>query len=133
MAHELEVWLFDGRVGSLSLVHGRLSFAYATDWLALLQATALSQSLQAEPFDDHQSRPFFAGLQAAGCATAWLCGQCRGGTDRSTDRAALGLDAAAHGLSVHVISRLTRKAAILIKFPEREICAELSCLELKNS
>ena len=66
--HELEVWLFDRRVGSLSLVHGRLSFAYATDWLALPQATALSQSLQlqAEPFDDHQTRPFFAGLLPEG-------------------------------------------------------------------
>ena len=66
--HELEVWLFDRRVGSLSLVHGRLSFAYAPDWLALPQATALSQSLplQAEPFDDHQTRPFFAGLLPEG-------------------------------------------------------------------
>lgn len=68
MEHELEVWLFDGRVGSLSLVDGRLSFAYATDWLALPQATALSQSLplQAKPFDDHQTRPFFAGLLPEG-------------------------------------------------------------------
>ena len=68
MAHELEVWLFDRRVGSLSLVHGRLSFAYAPDWLALPQATALSQSLplQAESFDDHQTRPFFAGLLPEG-------------------------------------------------------------------
>ena len=66
--HELEVWLFDRRVGSLSLVHGRLSFAYAPDWLALPQARALSQSLplQAEPFDDHQTRPFFAGLLPEG-------------------------------------------------------------------
>ncbi|MEG1282695.1 MAG: type II toxin-antitoxin system HipA family toxin [Comamonas sp.] len=68
MAHELEVWLFDQRVGSLSLVHGRLSFAYAPDWLALPQATALSQSLplQAGSFDDHQTRPFFAGLLPEG-------------------------------------------------------------------
>ncbi|MEQ6470865.1 type II toxin-antitoxin system HipA family toxin [Comamonas sp. wu1-DMT] len=66
--HELEVWLFDERVGSLSLVHGQLSFAYATDWLAQPQATALSQSLplQAKPFDDHQTRPFFAGLLPEG-------------------------------------------------------------------
>lgn len=66
--HELDVWLFDQRVGSLSLVHGRLSFAYAPDWLAQPQATALSQSLplQAEPFDDHQTRPFFAGLLPEG-------------------------------------------------------------------
>lgn len=68
MAHELEVWLFERRVGSLSLVNGRLSFTYAPDWLALPQATALSQSLplQAQPFDDHQTRPFFAGLLPEG-------------------------------------------------------------------
>lgn len=66
--HELEVWLFDRRVGSLSLVHGRLSFAYAPDWLALPKVMVLSQSLplQAEPFDDHQTRPFFAGLLPEG-------------------------------------------------------------------
>ena len=66
--HELEVWLFDRRVGRLSLVHGRLSFAYAPDWLALPKAMALSQSLPllAEPFDDHQTRPFFAGLLPEG-------------------------------------------------------------------
>lgn len=68
MAHELEVWLFERRVGSLSLVNGRLSFTYAPDWLALPQATALSQSLplQVQPFDDHQTRPFFAGLLPEG-------------------------------------------------------------------
>lgn len=68
MAHKLEVWLFGRRIGSLSLVRGRLSFAYAADWLALPQATALSQSLllQAERFDDHQTRPFFAGLLPEG-------------------------------------------------------------------
>lgn len=68
MAHELEVWLFERRVGSLSLVNGRLSFTYAPDWLALPQAIPLSQSLplQAQPFDDHQTRPFFAGLLPEG-------------------------------------------------------------------
>lgn len=66
--HELEVWLFDRRVGRLSLVHGRLSFTYAPEWLALPQARALSHSLplQAPPFDDHQTRPFFAGLLPEG-------------------------------------------------------------------
>ena len=66
--HELEVWLFERRMGSLSLVHGRLSFVYAPDWLAEPNASALSQSLplQAEPFDDHQTRPFFAGLLPEG-------------------------------------------------------------------
>jgi len=68
MAHELDVWLFADRVGSLSLVQGRLSFCYAPDWLAQPKAVALSMSLplQAEPFDDHQSRPFFAGLLPEG-------------------------------------------------------------------
>ena len=66
--HELEVWLFDQRVGSLSLMHGRLSFTYAPDWLALPKAMPLSQSLplQAEPFDNHLTRPFFAGLLPEG-------------------------------------------------------------------
>jgi serine/threonine-protein kinase HipA len=68
MAHELDVWLFADRVGSLSLVQGRLSFCYATDWLAQPKAVALSMSLplQAAPFDDHKSRPFFAGLLPEG-------------------------------------------------------------------
>lgn len=68
MVHELEVWLFDRRMGSLSLAHGRLSFAYVPEWLAQPLAVALSHSLplQAEPFDDHQTRPFFAGLLPEG-------------------------------------------------------------------
>jgi serine/threonine-protein kinase HipA len=68
MAHELEVWLFADRVGTLALVEGRLSFHYAPDWLSRPNATALSTSLplQAEPFDDHKTRPFFAGLLPEG-------------------------------------------------------------------
>ena len=68
MAHELNVWLFGQRVGQLALVHGRLSFAYAPAWLEQPQAVALSQSLplQAEAFDDVQTRPFFAGLLPEG-------------------------------------------------------------------
>lgn len=68
MAHELEVWLFTDRVGSLALVDGRLSFCYAAGWLALPNAVALSASLplQSEPFDDHRARPFFAGLLPEG-------------------------------------------------------------------
>ena len=68
MAHELDVWLFADHVGTLSLVEGRLNFCYAPTWLALPNATALSISLplQAEPFDDHKSRPFFAGLLPEG-------------------------------------------------------------------
>ena len=68
MAHELEVWLFSDRVGTLSLVDGRLSFCYVPDWLSQPGAIALSASLplQAEPFDDRNARPFFAGLLPEG-------------------------------------------------------------------
>jgi len=68
MAHELDVWLFADHVGTLSLVEGRLNFCYVPTWLAQPNATALSISLplQAEPFDDHKSRPFFAGLLPEG-------------------------------------------------------------------
>ena len=68
MARELEVWLFSDRVGTLSLVDGRLSFCYAPDWLSQPDAIALSASLplQAEPFDDRTARPFFAGLLPEG-------------------------------------------------------------------
>jgi serine/threonine-protein kinase HipA len=68
MAHELDVWLFTDRVGILSLAQGRLSFCYAPGWLAQPNAMALSMSLplKAEPFDDHMTRPFFAGLLPEG-------------------------------------------------------------------
>ena len=68
MAHELEVWLFTDRVGTLALVDGRLSFCYAPGWVSLPNAVALSASLplQAEPFDDRKTRPFFAGLLPEG-------------------------------------------------------------------
>jgi serine/threonine-protein kinase HipA len=68
MAHELDVWLFADLAGSLRLVDGRLNFSYAPVYLAKQNAMALSTSLalQAEPFDDHQCRPFFAGLLPEG-------------------------------------------------------------------
>lgn len=68
MAHELDVWLFTDRVGTLALVDGRLSFCYAPGWLSHKDAVALSTSLplQAEPFDDRNTRPFFAGLLPEG-------------------------------------------------------------------
>lgn len=68
MAHELEVWLFANRAGTLALVDGRLSFCYASAWLSQPEAVALSLSLplQALPFDDRQTRPFFAGLLPEG-------------------------------------------------------------------
>ena len=68
MAHELDVWLFAERVGTLTLTDGRLNFRYAPDWLLRSDAVILSSSLplQAEPFDDHITRPFFAGLLPEG-------------------------------------------------------------------
>jgi len=68
MARELEVWLFTDRVGTLTLVEGRLNFAYTPAWLSQAGAVALSASLplRAEPFDDGAARPFFAGLLPEG-------------------------------------------------------------------
>ena len=68
MAHELNVYLHKQPVGTLSLVDGRLSFQYAPDALASPTFMPLSQSLpgQLEPFDDRQTRPFFAGLLPEG-------------------------------------------------------------------
>lgn len=68
MVHDLEVWLFADRVGTLALVDGRLNFCYASGWLSHKDAVALSASLplQAEPFDDRKTRPFFAGLLPEG-------------------------------------------------------------------
>ena len=68
MAHELGVWLFANRVGTLALVDRGLNFCYAPDWLSRKDAVALSVSLplQAEPFDDRKTRPFFAGLLPEG-------------------------------------------------------------------
>lgn len=68
MARELEVWLFAERVGTLALIDGRLNFRYALDSLSRPHAVTLSSSLpvQAEPFDDHHTRPFFAGLLPEG-------------------------------------------------------------------
>ena len=68
MAHELDVWLFADRVGTLALIDGRLTFSYAPSWLSQRNGMALSASLplQAEPFDDPKARPFFAGLLPEG-------------------------------------------------------------------
>lgn len=68
MANELDVWLFADRVGTLALIDGRLNFCYTPAWLSNQNAVALSASLplQAEPFDDRQTRPFFAGLLPEG-------------------------------------------------------------------
>jgi serine/threonine-protein kinase HipA len=68
MPNKLQVWLFTQPVGTLGLVNGRLSFEYTHAWLQNPKAMALSYSLplQTQPFDDHLSRPFFAGLLPEG-------------------------------------------------------------------
>jgi serine/threonine-protein kinase HipA len=68
MTHQLDVWLSTTPIGTLTLVNGRLSFSYMPDWLQRPNAMALSCSLplQTAPFDDHVTRPFFAGLLPEG-------------------------------------------------------------------
>lgn len=68
VAHELAVWLFADRVGTLALIDGRLSFSYEPAWLSRQDAIALSASLplQTQAFDDRETRPFFAGLLPEG-------------------------------------------------------------------
>ena len=79
MAHDIGVWLFDHRVGGLSLVAGRLSFQYGADWLAEPQRVQLSHSLplQDRPFDDHECRGFFAGLLPEGHLRRLIAQQCQ--------------------------------------------------------
>ena len=64
MARELAVWLFSERIGTLSLVNGRLNFQYAAAWLNSAEAMPISSSLplRAESFSYADARPFFAGL-----------------------------------------------------------------------
>lgn len=68
MAHELAVWLFTERIGTLVLTNGHMNFCYTPDWLSRHDATPLSHSLplQAEPFDDQHTRSFFVGLLPEG-------------------------------------------------------------------
>ena len=68
MPGQLDVYLFQHLVGNLAQVNGRLNFSYTPDWLARSDVRALSHSLplQAAPFDDHATRPFFAGLLPEG-------------------------------------------------------------------
>lgn len=76
MPQLLDVWLWGERIGTLTHSEGRLSYAYAADWLARNATPTgvrgdtipLSQSLplRAEPFDDRATRSFFAGLLPEG-------------------------------------------------------------------
>ena len=68
MTHRLNVYLFNELVGALGWANGRISFEYSTAFLQNPNSTALSISLplQDQPFDDHITRPFFAGLLPEG-------------------------------------------------------------------
>ena len=68
MPKQLGVWLHGRQVGTLAQVDGRLGFSYSAGWLVADDVVPLSQSLplQAEPFDDKATRPFFAGLLPEG-------------------------------------------------------------------
>jgi serine/threonine-protein kinase HipA len=77
MSHELGVWLSADRLGTLELSDGRLNFRYDPAWLSRPGAVALSHSLPLGPerFDDHRTRPFFAGLLPEGRLRAVLARQ----------------------------------------------------------
>ena len=65
---QLEVWLFNNRVGILMQADGRLAFSYAPEWLTNPDAVALSHSLplQSDTYDDKAARGFFSGLLPEG-------------------------------------------------------------------
>lgn len=79
MAHEIRVEWRSQLVGTLSLEGGRLRYRYSPQWLAQPGAAVLSQSLplQPTPFDDHQCRPFFAGLLPEGHLRRLIAMQCQ--------------------------------------------------------
>ncbi len=66
--HSLTVLLHHIVAGHLRLIDGKLSFAYAPEYLANPQATKLSFSmpLQADAFDEQRSKAFFGGLLPEG-------------------------------------------------------------------
>ncbi len=147
MAHELAVWLFGARVGTLALVEGRLNFCYTDSWLSQPDAPALSASLprQAEPFDDHQTRPFFAGLLPEGrmrhliaqqfhvsdqndlALLGHIGGECAGAVTLLDPGQAL--PAASHGDAVQWLSD-KEVAALLDELPNRPMLAGFDGLRL---
>lgn len=64
----LDVFLHDERVGRLErLAQARLRFSYSDAWIGVRgMALSLSLPVRAEPFDDPECRPFFAGLLPEG-------------------------------------------------------------------
>ena len=70
----LSVWLFDTHIGIFSRRGGKLSFTYDSSWLKAPNVRPLSQSLplRTEPFDDSETRPFFAGLLPEEDKRTWV-------------------------------------------------------------
>lgn len=68
MIKQLQVYLFNHTVGTLTQDHGKLNFSYNQQWLNSANPQSLSGSLplQTEAFDDGQCRPFFSGLLPEG-------------------------------------------------------------------
>jgi serine/threonine-protein kinase HipA len=68
MMRQLEVWLFDIHIGTLSQAEGRVAFSYSKQWLESAEARPLSHSLPLaeKTYNDQESRPFFAGLLPEG-------------------------------------------------------------------
>ena len=65
MTRRLDVYLYDKLTGQLvQNDSGKLQFKYNSAWLTDKTSLPLSQSLplQAEPFEGHACRPFFAGV-----------------------------------------------------------------------
>lgn len=147
MAHELTVWLFADRVGTLALIDGRLNFRYSPDWMSRPDAVPLSTSLplQTEAFDDHKTRPFFAGLLPEGQMRRLIAqqlqvsgqndfalldrigGECAGAV--TFLEPAQGLPAPAHGEDVQWLSE-REVVALLDELPRRPMLAGKDGLRL---
>ena len=94
MAHELEVWLFADRVGTLALVDGRLNFRYASGWLSQQDAVAWhSHSRMEGPgalvfailATVESRRAGQQGLRRGGAGAGWIClVHCAAGNDPGT-------------------------------------------------
>jgi len=65
---QLQVYLGDRHIGTLSQSQGRLSFQYEQGWLSAPQSHPLSLSLplRQQPFDDQQTRIYFGNLLPEG-------------------------------------------------------------------
>jgi serine/threonine-protein kinase HipA len=139
----LEVWLLNQRTGTLWLNEGQLIFQYSAQWLELPGSMPLSQSLplQAEPFSDQESRPFFAGLLPEGQLRQRLARQCQiSGSNDFALLAVIGGDCAG-AVSLAVGDRAEAPAAVewleqdqlitlLEELPQRPMLAQRDGLRL---